>query len=58
MKIAGFKFCFCASVLAHGLAFSTKVNAQGKAARVRLKQSSGFAALDEAAIEAVKTWEF
>jgi len=37
---------------------SVKVSAQGRAARVELKQSSGFSALDEAAIQAVRGWEF
>lgn len=34
------------------------VNAQGRAAAVRLKQSSGFVLLDEAALQAVRGWEF
>ena len=37
---------------------SVKVSAQGKPARVALAQSSGFPLLDEAAIAAVRRWEF
>jgi protein TonB len=35
-----------------------EVNAQGGAATVRLEQSSGFPLLDQAAISAVRRWEF
>ncbi len=37
---------------------AVKVSAQGRALRVELKQSSGVAVLDGAAIEAVRGWEF
>jgi protein TonB len=37
---------------------SVKVSAQGRAVRVELKQSSGVTVLDEAAIQAVRGWEF
>ena len=37
---------------------TVKVTAQGHAARVELKESSGFPALDEAALRAVRDWEF
>ena len=35
-----------------------KVTAQGRAERVELKKSSGFSLLDDAALEAVRDWEF
>jgi protein TonB len=35
-----------------------RVTAQGHSTAVTLKQSSGFTLLDEAAIEAVRNWEF
>jgi protein TonB len=34
------------------------VSAAGRSKRVKLKQSSGFPLLDQAALEAVKDWEF
>ena len=37
---------------------AVRVTAQGRASRIELKQSSGFAALDEAAWQAVRGWEF
>lgn len=37
---------------------SVKVTVQGRAALVAVKQSSGFPVLDEAAVQAVKGWEF
>ena len=37
---------------------SVRVSAQGRAVRVELKQSSGFPVLDEAALQAVRGWEF
>ena len=37
---------------------SVKVTAQGQVERVEVRQSSGFSALDEAAIQAVRDWEF
>jgi protein TonB len=37
---------------------SVKVSTQGRALRVELKQSSGVAVLDDAAIQAVRSWEF
>ena len=37
---------------------SVKVSEEGIAARVTLKQSSGFRLLDEAALETVRDWEF
>jgi protein TonB len=37
---------------------SVNVSAQGRALRVELKQSSGVTVLDEAAIQAVRGWEF
>jgi protein TonB len=36
----------------------TEVDAQGKVVSVSVSQSSGFADLDESAIEAVKNWQF
>lgn len=35
-----------------------QVTADGAAAAVRLRQSSGYRLLDEAAVEAVKKWRF
>lgn len=35
-----------------------KVTAQGRAERVEIKKSSGFSLLDDAALEAVRDWEF
>jgi periplasmic protein TonB len=35
-----------------------KVSDQGLAARVTLKQTSGFPLLDEAALQTVRDWEF
>ncbi len=37
---------------------SVRVSADGRAMRVAIKQSSGFSVLDEAARQAVKSWEF
>ena len=37
---------------------SVTVSSQGRAVRVELKQSSGVSVLDEAAIQAVRAWEF
>jgi protein TonB len=37
---------------------AVKVTAQGRAARVEIKKSSGFSLLDDAAVEAVREWEF
>jgi protein TonB len=37
---------------------TVKVTAQGRAAKVELKQSSGHPLLDEAALQAVRSWEF
>ncbi len=37
---------------------SVKVSTQGRAVRVELKQSSGVPVLDEAALQAVRAWEF
>jgi protein TonB len=37
---------------------SLTVSASGRPARVRLKETSGFPTLDEAAVKAVKDWEF
>src|SRR5262249_13727678 len=37
---------------------SVTVTAQGRAAFVRIKQTSGVPSLDEAAVSAVKSWEF
>jgi protein TonB len=37
---------------------AVKVTAQGRAARVEIKKSSGFSLLDDAAVEAVRDWEF
>jgi protein TonB len=37
---------------------SVTVTAQGRAARVAMKESSRFSALDEAALLAVRNWEF
>jgi protein TonB len=38
--------------------FNVTVTAQGRASRVDVKQSSGVPALDDAAREAVRGWEF
>jgi protein TonB len=37
---------------------TVKVTAQGRVSHVELKQSSGFPVLDEAALQAVRYWEF
>lgn len=37
---------------------AVKVTAEGRAERVEIKKSSGFSLLDDAAIEAVRDWEF
>ena len=37
---------------------TVKVTAQGRASEVVLKQSSGFSLLDDAALQAVRDWEF
>ena len=37
---------------------AVRVTSQGRASRIELKQSSGFPALDEAAWQAVRGWEF
>ena len=37
---------------------TVKVTAQGRAANVELKQTSGFPTLDDAALRAVREWEF
>ena len=37
---------------------AVKVGVEGRATSIALKQSSGYAALDAAAIEAVRDWEF
>ena len=37
---------------------AVRVTADGRAARVEVKESSGFVALDEAAVDAVQKWEF
>jgi periplasmic protein TonB len=37
---------------------AVKVTAQGRAERVEIKKSSGFSLLDNAAVEAVRDWEF
>jgi len=34
------------------------VTTEGRAARVEIKTSSGFSLLDDAAVEAVRDWEF
>ncbi|HEY1718710.1 MAG TPA: energy transducer TonB [Verrucomicrobiae bacterium] len=37
---------------------AVKITAQGRAGRVEIKKSSGFSLLDNAAVEAVRDWEF
>jgi protein TonB len=37
---------------------AVKITAQGRAERVEIKKSSGFSLLDNAAVEAVRDWEF